>query len=61
MAIAQRALQRPAPHVVAAIAATGRIRIRPIRIRPTPRRRAAAAARAVSAGPAAAEGRAGRE
>ena len=56
MAIAQRAVQRPAPHVVAALAATRRIRIRP-----TPRRRAAAAAGAVSAGPAAAEGRAGRE
>jgi hypothetical protein len=61
MAIARRAVQRPALHVVAALAATGRIRLRPIRIRPTPRRRAAAAARAVSAGQAAVEGHAGRD
>lgn len=52
MAIAQRARRRPAPHVVAALAATGHIRIRLIRIRPTPRRRAPAAAGAVPAGPA---------
>lgn len=64
MAIAQRAVQRPAPHVVAVLAATGRIRIRPIRISPTLRRRAAAvagAAGAVAAGPAAAQGRGGRD
>ena len=52
-AIAQRAVQRPALHAVAAMAATAATgRTRP---RPTPRRGAAAA------GPAAAQGRAGRE
>ena len=60
MAIAQRAVERPAPHAVAAIAAmaaTGRTRTRP-----TPRRGAAGAVGAASAGRgAAAHGRAGRE
>ena len=62
MATAQRALQRPAPHAVAAMAATaataatGRTRLRP-----TPRREAAGRAEAASAGPAVAEGRDGRE
>lgn len=51
MDIAQRAGQRPAPHVVAALAATGHIRPTP---RPTPRRGAAevaGAAGAARAGP----------
>src|SRR3954454_2430643 len=42
MAIAQRAVQRRAPDLVARYRATGRIRIRPIHIRPTPRLRAVA-------------------
>ena len=61
MAIAPRALQRLAPHVMAVLAATGHIRMTLIRIHPTPRRRAPAAAGAVVAGPAVAQGRVGRE
>lgn len=49
MAIAQRAEQRPALHVGAALAATGRTGPTP---RHTPRRRAAGAAGAAAAGPA---------
>lgn len=63
MAIAQRAVERPALHAVAppvATAATGRPRTRP-RTRPTPHRGAVGAAGAASAGPAAAEGPDGRE
>jgi len=59
-AIARRARQRPAPHVVAALAATGHTRPRPTP-HPTPRRRATGAAGAAGAGPAAAEGRDGHE
>lgn len=51
MDIAQRAGQRPAPYVVAALAATGHIRPTP---HSAPRRGVAGAAGAASAGPAAA-------
>ena len=51
MDIAQRAEQRPAPYVVAALAATGLIRPTP---HPTPRLGAAGAVEAASVGPAAA-------
>src|ERR1035438_5936896 len=62
MAIAQRALQRPALHAVAALAATAvTVATRRRRTRLTPRRGAVGAAGAASAGPAAAEGRDGRE
>ena len=50
MAIAQQALWQPAPHVVAVLATTGRIRNHLIRTSPTPRLRDPAAA--VVAGPA---------
>ena len=51
MDIAQRAGQRPAPHVVAALAATDHTHTRPTP-HPTPRRGAAGAVGAASAGPA---------
>ena len=57
-AIAQRAVERPALHAVAAMAATA---VGPTRTRPSPRQGAAGQAGAVSLGPVAAEGRAGRE
>jgi hypothetical protein len=56
-AIAPRPRQRPARHVVAEIADTGRTRPTP---RPIPRQGAAGAVGRVVAGPAAAYGRGGR-
>lgn len=57
-AIAQQAPERPALHVVAAMAATGLIQVHP---RSTPRQEPAEVSEATSAVLLAAEGRAGRE